>query len=278
VGAFAAIESGDASQMVDSSSEALLEEIHKKHRRISLWRGVAVLCSFVVCAAWLNDAALWAIGLAAAAGVAVTTLAFRWDVQRKLTILHYDLTPQAMEAFGRLMDAGTHLNQCNRVWHLKGQAAILDRKYHAGASAAVARAAASVGTKMPPFMACNVDPIAVVLTKLTLYFFPDRVLVYQGSRVGAVAYGALDCHVDETRFVEEEPPGDAEVVGRTWRFVNKSGGPDRRFHNNRELPICRYGQIIFKSGSGLNEILQLSGVRATADFVPALRGVAQITL
>lgn len=62
-----------------------------------------------------------------------------------------------------------------------------------------------------------------------------------------------------TRFIEEEAvPKDAEVVGRTWKYVNKSGGPDRRFKNNRELPICLYGEIELRSESGLNTVLMFS--------------------
>jgi hypothetical protein len=276
LGAFTAIESGDAEQMVDSSSESLLEEIHNKHRRIRWWRWVAAISGFILFEAWLNEAPKWALGLVAVAGLVLAAFAFRRDVQRKLTILHYDLNPASMEAFGRLMDAGNRLHQCQRIWHLKGQARVLDRKYHAGASATVSRAAASVGTRLPPYMASNIDPVAIVLTKLTLYFFPDRVLVYQGNHVGAISYGSLECHATDTRFIEEETPaGDAEVVGRTWRYVNKKGGPDRRFRNNRELPVCRYGELAFKSSSGLNEVLQLSLVTATPDFVAALRGVTR---
>ncbi len=277
VGTFEAIESGDASRMVDSSSEALLEEIRNKHSRVDVWRGIAALSGFGVVAEFFNNFPSWALGVTAVLGIGVTALAFRWDVQRKLTIVHYDLNPRAIEAFGQLVDAVTRLQQCNRLWHLRGQSAVLDRKYHAGAATSVSRAAAAVGTRLPPYLAANVDPVTIALTKLTLYFFPDRILVYQGSHVGAITYGALECHVAETRFVEDEaPPGDADVVGRTWRYVNAKGGPDRRFKNNRELPICRYGELILRSGSGLYEILQLSKPGAAADLGPALKGLADI--
>jgi len=33
------------------------------------------------------------------------------------------------------------------------------------------------------------------------------------------------------------------VVGQTWQFVNKNGGPDRRYARNKQLSICEYGQI-----------------------------------
>src|SRR5262249_55541386 len=61
------------------------------------------------------------------------------------------------------------------------------------------------------------------------------------------------------RFIEEESvPSDAPVVDQTWRYVNKTGGPDRRFNSNKQLPICLYGELCFRSGSGLNFKLNYS--------------------
>jgi hypothetical protein len=37
-----------------------------------------------------------------------------------------------------------------------------------------------------------------------------------------------------TRFIEDGPVPDT-----TWRFVNKNGTPDRRFDNNRRLPVMQ---------------------------------------
>ena len=62
-------------------------------------------------------------------------------------------------------------------------------------------------------------------------------------------------------FVEEESvPRDSQVVDRTWRYVNKKGGPDKRFSNNRELPVVLYEEMYLTSSSGLNEIIQLSRI------------------
>ena len=72
-------------------------------------------------------------------------------------------------------------------------------------------------------------------------------------------YEQLRISVSETRFIEKEGvPSDAKVVGRTWQYVNKNGGPDRRFNNNRKLPIALYEEIHFASASGLNEVIQVS--------------------
>ncbi|MFD1787523.1 hypothetical protein ACFSC3_08060 [Sphingomonas floccifaciens] len=47
-------------------------------------------------------------------------------------------------------------------------------------------------------------------------------------------------------------------MGQTWKHPNKSGGPDRRFADNRQLPICLYETIHLQSRNGLNELLQVS--------------------
>ena len=79
-----------------------------------------------------------------------------------------------------------------------------------------------------------------------------------------IPYDDLDVWDSDTRFIEsEQVPRDAEVVGETWQYVNKKGGPDRRFKNNRRLPIVRYGQLRFESSTGLDLDYQVSSREVT---------------
>jgi len=95
--------------------------------------------------------------------------------------------------------------------------------------------------------------------KTSMYFLPDRVLVYGPGGVGAVEYRDLSISATPIQFIEEGTvPRDATVVDHTWKYVNKSGGPDRRFSNNFKLPICKYGELRFSSPSGIQEVVQLS--------------------
>jgi hypothetical protein len=89
-----------------------------------------------------------------------------------------------------------------------------------------------------------------------------------------VGYDQLQLAVKSTPFIEDEqPPADAQRVGTTWRYVNKSSGPDRRFNNNREMLIMKYTEIHLASSTGLNEMLQVSNETAAANFVAGLRCV-----
>ncbi len=109
-----------------------------------------------------------------------------------------------------------------------------------------------------------------------MFFFPDRVLVFDRRKVGAISYDALNVEVAQVRFIESEGvPSDGKVVGQTWKYVNKKGGPDRRFKDNRELPIALYEELQFTSASGLNETIQVSQLGVVEKFkaaVQALRG------
>ena len=89
--------------------------------------------------------------------------------------------------------------------------------------------------------------------------------------VAGLSYGDLEVVCSQTRFIEDgTPPPGAVVVGETWRYVNRKGGPDRRFNNNRQLPICLYGEIDFKSASGLNERIHCSHIDPSEGFVSAV--------
>lgn len=59
------------------------------------------------------------------------------------------------------------------------------------------------------------------------------------------SYEHLSATAAPARFVEEgQVPPDGQVIDTTWRYVNKSGGPDRRFNNNAQLPVMRYGDLL----------------------------------
>lgn len=73
------------------------------------------------------------------------------------------------------------------------------------------------------------------------------------------------------RFIEDGPlPGDAHRSGTTWRYVNRGGGPDRRFSDNPQLPVMLYGQIDLNSSGGLWERLHISDAMKGAEFSDAL--------
>ncbi|MBY5439079.1 SH3 domain-containing protein [Rhizobium leguminosarum] len=106
---------------------------------------------------------------------------------------------------------------------------------------------------------------------------PDVVLILDGSRVGAVNYRDLHLRWQDSRFIEDgRVPSDAKIVAHTWKHPNKSGGPDRRFKDNRQIPICLYETIHFQSDSGVNELVEFSRTGRAANFAHGCRLIAQL--
>jgi hypothetical protein len=120
---------------------------------------------------------------------------------------------------------------------------------------------------LPPCIATNVDVFGIRLDDSELYFMPDYVLVRQRNQYGAVSYTSLNLSFVPTRFIEDGGvPRDARVLDHTWQYVNKNGGPDRRFSNNRQLPIAQYGLLEIQSGTGLNIHMHVSSLEAATYF------------
>jgi|GEM_PF-324630 len=279
IGELRSIESGDVLQMTDSSSEDLLNEIRAKHNTMNVSRiaGCAsALVIFLLLLGGSSGPAIWIAVLLAAISVAG---GHYWDQIRKSVVLFYDLDPDASVRFEALHEGFSQLCSVRRTWHISAEGDVHDRKRNAGASSVVQRHAIHLTLAAPPFLKTNISVPAIPAGRQTLYFFPDRVLVYDRGNVGAVSYKDLRVRREPSRFIEDGGvPGDARVVDRTWRYVNKSGGPDRRFKDNREIPVCLYEQMHLSSASGLNELFQLSRLEAGRDLEVAVERLARSVL
>ncbi len=259
LGAEERIDSGSVLQMRDSSGANLIDELQACRNRTAMAPFAWVVAGLCLATAWWQHSVALAI-----LGVVLLPLAY-WlrmkDIARKGFVVQYELDAGAEEAAGELVEALEGMSKAGRVWYLDSTTQVLDRKYHAGASNVVKRTGTRVSFEEPPYLRTNVPVPGINMGKETLYFLPDRLLVYAGSAIGAVSYAEVQIKAQDSRFIEESRsalPHDAEVVGATWRYVNKKGGPDRRFKDNPELPIALYEELSLSSASGLREVLQIS--------------------
>jgi Protein of unknown function (DUF4236) len=270
-----AIESGSAAAIVDSSSEELLNEIREKRGKMSLRPLAIVFAVLLLLVAMGAEWPVWALAFVALVGVASIVAAGYRDRIEKTVVVLYDFEPTVEEAFRRFTEWAQALAGTARAWHVAASGEVFDRKYHAGASALVQRHVTAVCTAEPPYLKTNVPVLSVGAGRQTLFFLPDRLLVYDSTGVGAVTYRTLDVGSSRKRFIEDGGvPSDATVVDRTWRYVNKSGGPDRRFSVNPELPICLYDELTLRTSSGLNEVVQVSRPGVAEGFAAAIRYLA----
>lgn len=266
------ISTASASSLQDSSATELLHELTVHYRKQRIAPIVIVLTALVVGIAIANKAPIWLqIGflLIGAVAHALTT---RADYRRKVVHLDYSLEPDSARAYVALLQGVDQLRYVGGLWRISSQEMNADTKYHAGAQYSVNRKRISAAFEAPPFISTDTAVLMLNAGPQRLYFLPDRILVYDGGEIGAVQYGTVTCTVQPSTFVESETvPPDTEIIGRTWRYTNKSGGPDRRFANNPEIPIVRYAELKMQSSGGLNYVIQASNMEKAKSFTQAIK-------
>lgn len=273
------IDSGDVLGMREERFQDLIEEINKKASQIqmSILLGVlGLFFGFIVLATSQPQLAPIAFLLS----VGMYFLGWWVDSFKRVAVLFYDFDPGAEEKFQTLLSAFKNLSKSQRVWHIPAGGTVHDLttwKRNAGAAHLLRRVAISLGLGLPKIVRCNVDVPCVPVGAQNLYFFPDFLLVQSRGRVGAVGYDNLSIRTEPSNFVEEEyVPSDTQILYKTWKHPNKDGGPDRRFKDNRQIPVCQYEVIHFSSGSGVNELVQVSHFGRGADFAKAVAVLGKI--
>ena len=253
------IATASVSQLQDSSPEESLAEIQERAQRYNwfqIYLGMAALALLYLVITDLipivAPAAL--VLLAGAVGV------YLWDRDRRTTRLIYDVdNPALLERLAVCSAVGSALSESHRLWHVFFNLRTHDQKRNAGASSLVRRTQIHSVARPLPTIECNVEPWSIPAGPQRILFLPDRLLVHEGGRFAGIPYYELVVSIERTSFVEEESvPRDAQIVGQTWRFVNKSGGPDRRFNNNRQLPVVAYFELRLQSRGGMHVVFQIS--------------------
>src|SRR4029077_3678665 len=157
---FKEIESGSVSQMVDSSSAAILDEINSKSRKMLIWPWV----------------------LAVGIGLPITLAA------ASLPDWTYELEPHIEAAYQNLHNAFDALRSCSRMWHIQSRGNVVtthDWKMNAGASAIVKRKTISPQVGSPSYFQSNISIPVLPAGRQKFYFLPDRILVWDTNGVGA---------------------------------------------------------------------------------------------
>ncbi len=174
--------------------------------------------------------------------------------------LTYEMDDINQKKFDALNEFLVELKNNKRLWQIGSSIRVYNTKYNAGAGNNVSRARVSIVNKMPWYIKHNIDVYCLNLKNEKIYFTPDRMLIFKNmGGVGCRRYNDMVAGFSTTNFVETEiVPRDAEIVRYTWRYVNKSGGPDKRFNNNRQIPVCKYGEISLESEDGINILLECS--------------------
>lgn len=165
-----------------------------------------------------------------------------------------------------------NLCTCNKIWDLTSayhQNRVVTRS---AASVSVQRTQVHFDSREIPDIKANCNPLYFQNGNgADIYFYPNFMIVYSSKQNFAIIeLSELKFIFKPTRFIEEEAvPADSKIIDRTWAKVNKNGTPDKRFSNNYQIPIVRYGNIGLQTAAGLNEEYEFSNYEFAEAFANA---------
>lgn len=186
--------------------------------------------------------------LAINAVIGIVTFIFvaKWETKRRQINVIYEFEDEDIGYYKDIIFAFNKIAQSKRIWSIISSECLFSdyqSKINAGAGKLVNRGVASSGIGKLPWVNTNITIPLIKTTGKSLYFVPDGILVYDSKGVAYVDYQNLKISCNTVQFIDEYPPSDANIIYHTWQYANKDGGPDRRFKNNKEIPVCNYGEL-----------------------------------
>jgi hypothetical protein len=261
------IKTGDVTRLAEASNSVVLSQINNRKNQTPaaplIGIGSGVLAYSALHFLGIINLAAVILGI----GLVFTYLVHKGDEIKRTTPLFYEPDEDASKHFNTVQSVFQKLARAERIWRITSDQPTRDWKRQAGASHLVKRKLINVGRLTPSYIATNLDVWGIDCKGLKLFFFPDNIFVLQNGVYGAVSYDSLRISFGYAPYIEGEGvPEDSEIINYTWQYVNRNGGPDRRYKNNRQIPVVNYGLLEISSASGLNIYLYVSNHTLASDF------------
>jgi len=204
---------------------------------------------------------------------------FDWQVNSARPVF-YELDSTVLAAYQQLVKAGGLLASCPYKRYDLGQQPLYGQestKGMSGAKYAIHSEPLNVRVSGPERADLNFNPVTFDVPNSTISFFPDMVLIVKNI-VDATIIGlqAAEVEVIERSTYLEYVPHNAEVIGHSFTYINKDGGPDRRYSYNPQTFLIRNWDldIHFKSDPPIHTTF--SNRVAVESFAMALNQLIKI--
>jgi hypothetical protein len=181
--------------------------------------------------------------------------------------------PITMDAYKSLTEAHRELRRSQKIWDVTSSIFVDRATTRSAASSSVTRQLVTLSDAKSGIVASKWVGLRFENANgEDIELFPGFCLMQEskGNDYALIDLREIDLRFAGQRFIEnEELPNDALIIGHAWEKSNKDGSPDRRFSDNRQLPIMGYGRLEFRTGQGLNEAYMISDQERARQFVIA---------
>jgi len=196
------------------------------------------------------------------------------EIKQSLILdVEFAISDGAKKAFLNLTAAFDRVSRSMRIWDITSVQAIDRYRTRSAASQAFDMQPINFDRTYDSLMATEFKPPRFINANgADLMLYPAFVMAGIGERVALLDIRQVEITIAPTRFIvyDRDVPSDSVVIDSTWQYVNKDGGPDRRFSNNPTIPVAQYCKIFFR-GEGLNEAWMISNAEAGITFGEAIR-------
>ncbi len=255
------ITSSISSKKIPEEYKAFLKGINK--RRILDFSFIAIIIAFLI---------------TGFIPVSLIFLVILLILHRLLRInLIYEFDSETLEKYNDYLEAWKKVSKSRYVWRLVQNGDVYNKKELGNSDSAVKRVKTRISFRSPWWIKSNVKFPVLNLINQRLVVLPDKILVIKVG-VGAVSIQEVNFDIYAIGYMETEKLilNDAELIQKQWLFTNKNGEPDKRYKNNIQLPVYKYGMIKGTSESGLNFGLMISNENSVDEFDKSLKNYLDV--
>lgn len=169
------------------------------------------------------------------------------EAKEKLNNIQYDvdldLSEEEKGCYEEFCQKFEILLTSDKVWRVNSSERT--SRIKSSAQYSVIRTATSIGVGVFNYIKSQYDVPIINDGTVQLYFYPKFLIAATSSSAfSVVPYSSVSLNGLRRLFNENEaPPADSKHLGYTWKYINKSGGPDKRFSDNRQIPVMEYGDL-----------------------------------
>jgi hypothetical protein len=164
---------------------------------------------------------------------------------------------ETFESLFRNVEQAYHLLfSCKKIWDITTTKEINRIQRRTSANSEINRVDSKVSLEHSELIATKRTPLKLHNRNGgDIYFYPGFIIIHeQALDFGILDYSELEIEFTTMKFIETDSvPNDTQILNYTWAKENKDGTPDKRFKDNYQIPVTKYGQITFISKTGLME-------------------------
>lgn len=195
--------------------------------------------------------------------------------------VNYEIDAEAALEWEKFSEFFSTLKTSKKLWVIETSQSVMNTKINAGAGRNLTRSQLTLKqTKANRTVGfgvfSNSSCFRLKGKQCTILFLPCDIIIKKGKHIVACSYDNLNMCTGTTNFIETDPvPKDTTIVRYTWQYVNKNGSADKRYANNRQLPVCQYGRIMLQAGDQIGVEIHVSNATIAANIGTAYRYYAE---